>query len=649
MYAIVANEFDISQKARLAMILLKQYCDKKEIETDKLDLLLKMSYIDDLNKGGTLRAALLDHQITKILGQEYGKRYAPQKSIIALHADRKVIDKNMRDFIEDGMELKIKEMDDYKVLGTKMNASSFNDHLLKKINDSRRRLDTVKSMDNNLQKYRLLAQCLSIDGYWHFITTTPLMPSWDVTSGRFVCGKETQWIGELGKLCDEVLLHSTNICWSDEEKLLLGLSKKSGGIALRNFNTLAAPAIIASIHRTIKPILAFLKCEIIMGGKEVIIDRLKAVIGAFNGKTQKRDNVKIDSVLHSLSSVLCKEEESGEVKKMEQIRYCEKELVNMGIRPKKVYENECEKETDLVQIKKNIKSSDKMFGVKYLRNKMDKCTYYKIYNAASVSEKVRMHANRSNKALSYLNPPIGITSEEECGMENEDYEASLRIHFGKKMMKGKDGEAGECHACGEYTSAMSEHMFLCSNGLSQIATHDKANEFLVKKCNDVITGVEWEPRVTNADGSRKKPDIIFNHAIPWKKSMHKLVIDTIVPNIYSNANKKQIEDGNNAIFCAGMLGKERKERLYASTRCDELIALGYEFNSMSVELFGGVDKVLVALVAAIFGLKLATSNQKKKIDIGLQKHNFWINWSIHWTKNLVKRALAHIPPNRRLH
>ncbi len=318
------------------------------------------------------------------------------------------------------------------------------------------------------------------------------------------------------------------------------------------------------------------------------------------------------------------------------------------MRPKNVYENDCEKEADLLQISKNIMSSDKLLAVKHLRNKMDKYTYYNIYNGASVSQKVRMHANRSNKALSYLNPPIGITSEVDSGMDNEVFDGSLRIHFGKKMMKGRDCDSGICHACGEYTNRMSEHMFLCPCGYSAIATHDSANEFLVKKCNDVITGVEWEPRVSNADGSRKKPDILFNHAIPWKKSMQKVIIDTTVPNIYSTANKKQIEDGNNTIFCAGLLGKERKDRLYATDRCNKLIEKGYEFNSMSLELFGGVDNVLVAIVSAIFQLKLATSNTKKKMDISVQKHNFWIDWSVHWTKNLVKRAMAHIPPNRRL-
>ena len=45
--------------------------------------------------------------------------------------------------------------------------------------------------------------------------------------------------------------------------------------------------------------------------------------------------------------------------------------------------------------------------VKNLRNDMEKKIYYDIYNTADINQKARMHANRSLKAMSFLNNVIG--------------------------------------------------------------------------------------------------------------------------------------------------------------------------------------------------------------------------------------------------
>ena len=130
--------------------------------------------------------------------------------------------------------------------------------------------------------------------------------------------------------------------------------------------------------------------------------------------------------------------------------------------------------------------------------------------------------------------------------------------------------------------------------------------------------------------------------------MQKLIIDTIIPNIYSAKNLKQIKDGDNAIFCAGLLGKEKKDKMYENNRCGELIQKGYKFNSLSIELFGGIDNVLKELIRSVFDSKERSLNKKKKMDISIQKHNFWIGFSTFWSRMLAKRARTHIPPNRRL-
>ncbi len=71
--AMIVNEWDINGVVNLAKKIIKR----------NTELIIKKTYIDDNNKGGSIRNACIDHILLKMAGNKYGKDYAPKKSIAA--------------------------------------------------------------------------------------------------------------------------------------------------------------------------------------------------------------------------------------------------------------------------------------------------------------------------------------------------------------------------------------------------------------------------------------------------------------------------------------------------------------------------------------------------------------------------------------
>ena len=74
------------------------------------------------------------------------------------------------------------------------------------------------------------------------------------------------------------------------------------------------------------------------------------------------------------------------------------------------------------------------YTVKRLRNNMEKKIYYDIYNSVDVNQKARMHANKSLKAMFFLNNVIGKHNPYDYELTNQEFELVIKIELGKDIL-----------------------------------------------------------------------------------------------------------------------------------------------------------------------------------------------------------------------
>ncbi len=608
---MIVNEYDIMCMVKIA---------KAKIERE-IELKIRSSYIDDINKGGSLRNTLIDHTLIKLCGKKYGKEYAPKKSVAAFDDHLELMDEEITDFISEKMKIKIEEKNNYKLLGVWQNAEKLQKTMVKKVNISRNKLKYVDKIQYNLQKYRLLKQVISLDGFILFYQNMVETPRYNGYGDNFIYTKNTMWLKELDKLMLNIVNISTGISWSDDDIKLLGLSTKSGGISLRNLKTLLAPELLSGIHRSIKKIYNLLDSEIIAASNKFIRDKVDVMVRYYNNNTQRKDNITVQEVMHDL--YLNENYDLNNINNGNIINICDKidkHLVENGVK----WSEEQKDSMDLIEfvelreeIREYIECIDEKFILKDMKNNMDKFIYYEIYNKSDIKKKARMNSLRSHKAMAFLNIPIGRVNLNEYLLNNHEFSTSLKLRYGKKLEVLRHG--ARCPQCNLIITDINEHALRCQNGLNSGSVHDASNVYLTDHFSGVYNGVELEQKVDNDDGSRKRPDFIFHDRILWMDgNMEKVICDMVTCDIYSKANLKLIEENRNKIFSAGNIGAKRKEKMYADVRCGKLLRNEYIFTPTSIETFGGVCKVLKFLVNTSIKVKAA---DKDKID----KESIWIN------------------------
>ena len=130
-----------------------------------------------------------------------------------------------------------------------------------------------------------------------------------------------------------------------------------------------------------------------------------------------------------------------------------------------------------------------------------------------------MHANRSLKAMSFLNNVIGRHHPFEYKLTNQEFDIITKVKLGKDLIIPINDKYE--------TDSKTIHSLTCPNGCGTIALHDEINRYLADTCR-----VELESRVVNEDNSRKRPDIIIHNGIEFDDEIERIMIDTIIPSTY---------------------------------------------------------------------------------------------------------------------
>ncbi len=548
------------------------------------------------------------------------------------------------EYLEDRLKFKVKGDNDYKILGVWQNPEVMQENMIKKINITKCSLKLVEKLDKNMDKYRMLKSVLSLDGFILFYQNMPEVPVYNGVRDKYVYTKNTMWLNELDKVMRNIINISTGISWSDEEAKLLGLSSHSGGISMRSLNTILAPEFLSGIHRSIKSIYHDLDERIIAAANNGIQEKVDMMLTYYNNNTQKKDNINKQEVMHGLDfPEYCRYSMNDDVKNkkvMEDIKEC---LIEQGIRWNEDDIQEMD-EKESIDIKESVigylRCFKDEFVLKSMKNNMDKYIYYGIYNKANCKEKARMHANRSKKAMAFLNIPIGRININEHRLDNKEFITILKVRYGKTLKLLDEG--ARCPKCNKMVDNINEHVLRCNNGFNSGSIHDAVTEYYSDFINEIYGGVVLEPRVENADGSKKRPDAVMHNRIKWMNGeMERMIFDTTTSDIYSKGNLDMIKKGENKIFCAGDIGIKRKETLYADTRCSELMNMGYIFTPIVVEALGGVCKVFRYIINE--AIKFKAFEQEKKHKISVWINNWWIKFSVFYNKLLYKRIIQHIP------
>ncbi len=159
--------------------------------------------------------------------------------------------------------------------------------------------------------------------------------------------------------------------------------------------------------------------------------------------------------------------------------------------------------------------------------------------------------------------------------------------------------------------------------------------------------LEKKPRMLNKNliidnmdenKSNIKPDIWVHEKIEYEKhKVAKLILDTVVTNIFCNKNLKNIENDNISFFMAGKIGENNKNKLYKN-KFNNYYENGYKFQALALEILGGVNKNIRNIINTICKCKAKRLNKDANILI----NNTYILMSLIYKKFLIETLKNHI-------
>ncbi len=147
-------------------------------------------------------------------------------------------------------------------------------------------------------------------------------------------------------------------------------------------------------------------------------------------------------------------------------------------------------------------------------------------------------------------------------------------------------------------------------------------------------------RIDNTDEKQSniKPDIWVHEKIEYEKhKISKLILDTVVTNIFCKKNLKNIENENISFFMAGKIGENNKNNLYKN-KFNDYYEAGYKFKALALEILGGVNKNIRGIINTICKVKAKRLNKDPNILI----NNTYILMSLIFKKFLIETLKNHI-------
>jgi hypothetical protein len=148
--------------------------------------------------------------------------------------------------------------------------------------------------------------------------------------------------------------------------------------------------------------------------------------------------------------------------------------------------------------------------------------------------------------------------------------------------------------------------------------------------------VMLEPRNINCT-NQTRPDIIINDTIEIADgNFSKVMIDTVITNVYNNLNIQNIEQNNIKIFNAGCIAEKRKYDVYKN-KFEEKRKNGYQFIPFVIENYGGVSKNM-KIILKYFLKKKAT---RLKMNSSVVMYNFYNSLSIKFQALMYETIIDH--------
>ena len=258
-------------------------------------LLVSLGYIDDDNKGSNIRTVILEHELNKVIGTKYNKLYQPSKSNIVLSHGKKTLDNEVQEYIENNIELKVIDNDEYEVLRVPQREDKYNDFMIDKLNQMQEPLKLAQKIKNKHEKYRLLNSVFNIDGLIYYIQNCPNAPSID-ENGEIIIGEHQTWIEKLENTCKLIIDICTNLNWTKDAYTILGFARRNGGLSLCNINNTLAPHALTSIHRVIKKVWSLLDEQIICVASNKVKNSVIKMMDLYNNNVQTKDRISIQDL-----------------------------------------------------------------------------------------------------------------------------------------------------------------------------------------------------------------------------------------------------------------------------------------------------------------------------------------------------------------
>ncbi len=257
-----------------------------------------------------------------------------------------------------------------------------------------------------------------------------------------------------------------------------------------------------------------------------------------------------------------------------------------------------------------------------------------------------MIARRSNKCTAFLNHYYGRVYKMENVFENTQLNTLWRIMFGIPLTdQNHNIQCTGCNMLLDHTTAYI-HVFDCRFGRAHHYRHDGVTKWIYDLLNSELSNVELEqkPRHTGlqvlseSNMRNDRPDIIIHDKIELEdKTMSKVILDTVITNVFCSENERNIKNGKISLFMAGKIGERNKNRLYR-TKFENQYQNGYKFRCLAIENTGGISKVTKHIISQAILIKAKRTGR----DYNKLLNNAYIELSSLIKKQLIKSIYNHI-------
>ena len=139
--------------------------------------------------------------------------------------------------------------------------------------------------------------------------------------------------------------------------------------------------------------------------------------------------------------------------------------------------------------------------------------YHQEFENATVDEKIRMNARRSDKCMAFLNNYFAEYHDNDLNLTNKEFDNIIRLLYGQKLINNSDNNnAKRCKRCNIIFDDLAIHSLKCKKGKNSKWRHDTFNKKLYELLKAEINNVQLEVRPPDQK-SKQLPDIIIHDNI----------------------------------------------------------------------------------------------------------------------------------------